>query len=355
MSVQKISTQEINKKMPKMSNIDGSIRPSCANIYNVASKENSEKELRPVVIKKASVLGTSSEYNPKYFDNEEDKLDTPNPQDIEVAFLDPGVNTFCIAGSLRVVSECMNFNCCKPNENNVDLPAKVSKFMELFRDKQGFFELSKRYVRQLINGDILFRNKYSKNIKVEIRINEEKKPIIFDNHVNDQEFYGNKEGFEKLVKLFESALTDPHCFFAPHYKIYGTTNEGGEVYPSQELDMSGNGKILFRNPTMGEPHAAGMHAQKIGNALRTIDDWYSNDANVRKLPVDPYGPDKKSFKAKRRPGSGKTFYELLARIDELIERLEKSDEPDADCMFFAAMMVRGGVFSGPKEKKEAKG
>jgi len=42
----------------------------------------------------------------------------------------------------------------------------------------------------------------------------------------------------------------------------------------------------------------------------------------------------------------------LAGLDQLYEKLKKQDEPDGDAFFFAAMMVRGGVFSGSKKAKQ---
>lgn len=349
-----IKASEVKKKMPKFSNVNGSIRPSCANLYNVYYDEDGKEILSPVVINKAAFLATSSEYNDKYYEKQNENLDTPNPKEgNDVAFLDCGVNKFCVKGSLRVVSECLDFSSCQMKDENVDLPTKITNFMNLFKEKGGFHELADRYTRQLVNGDILFRNKYAQNLKVIVHINDNEN-YIFDDHENDQKFFGNEDGFKRISACFEKALTEPSGFFTPRYEIYGTTNEGGEVYPSQELNMGGKKKELFRHKTMGEPNAAGIHSQKVGNALRTIDDWYTDEGNARKIPVDPYGPDKRTLKAKRRPGSGYTFYEILTGLEQLIARLEKLETPDGDCLFFGAMMVRGGVFNGNKDSKDSK-
>src|SRR5690606_3053365 len=61
---------------------------------------------------------------------------------------------------------------------------------------------------------------------------------------------------------------------------------GQHVFPSQEMNMGEKKKVLFK---LGKDnnHAA-MHSVKLGNAIRTIDDWYSENAEFP-IAVEPYG------------------------------------------------------------------
>ncbi len=339
------STKELKNNIPHMCNVNGSIRPSNANILNVFDSG----ETTPVVIQESSVLGTTSEFKEAYFkgEGEELKIDTPNPHHVEVAHLDPEVNRFCVQGSVNFVPQCMQLTNCQENQNKTfGLTEKVREVMQDIKQKGGMGYLARKYAVQLVNGDILFRNKYAADLRCVVSFQDKgEQELEFDCLADD---FGNPEGIETLTRYIEDALTRDHCYFHPVYKIYGTINYGGEVYPSQELDMSSK-KILFRNKIYNEPDAAGIHSQKAGNALRKIDTWYSNYANhERAIPVDPFGPDKSRATAMRRPGSGETFYEIFAGLDKLAERLANHAEPDNDAMFFAAMMVRGGVFSTSK-------
>ncbi len=58
------------------------------------------------------------------------------------------------------------------------------------------------------------------------------------------------------------------------------------VFPSQEMGMGEKRKVLFRLAADGKNYAA-MHNVKIGNAIRTIDNWYTNAEFP--IAVEPYG------------------------------------------------------------------
>lgn len=349
----KVKKSDITKNIPHMSHSDGSIRPSNANILNVFDNG----EMTPVVIKESTVLGTTSELNLNFFDNPQDaeRLNTPNPQKVEVAYLDPDANTFCVQGSVNFVPRCMELTAYHANPSQTfDLADLVRKVMQFMKDKGGMKTLAEKYASRLVDGSILFRNRFADDLRAVISFqNGDAQALEFDCRAED---FGNREGLAVLTRHIETALTDPEqaAFFHPSYKLYGRINYGGEVYPSQELVMGG-GKELFRNKIMGERDAAGIHSQKVGNALRTIDTWYSRYSEIKKaLPVDPFGPDKSSAKAQRRPNEGETFYEIMAGLDQLYKQLEETGEPSNDAMFFAAMMVRGGVFTLPKAGRTKK-
>jgi len=344
-----VKQKDLRNNLPPMGNVNGSIRPSNANILNVF--ENGE--MAPVLVKKVALLGTSSEFNENYYkeDADTEKLNTPNPQRVDIAHLEPETDTFCIQGSINFVPQCMRFANCDENKDSAFGVAEMAaEVMGKIKKNGGMKELARRYATQLVNGDILFRNKYAEDLRAVISFHDNgSQELKFDCRA---EGLGNPEGIDTLAGYIEKALTEESCYFHPVYKIYGRINYGGEVYPSQEL-VVGGGKLLFKNKFLNEPDAAGLHSQKVGNAIRTIDTWYSKFNEIgRAIPVDPYGPDKSRAKAIRRPGTGETFYEILAGLDQLYEKLKKQDEPDGDAFFFAAMMVRGGVFSGSKKAKQ---
>ncbi len=345
-----VQQKALRNNLPPMGNVNGSIRPSNANILNVL--ENGE--MQPVLVKEVSLLGTSSEFNESYYkeDADTERLNTPNPQTVDIAHLEPETDTFCIQGSINFVPQCMGFANCDENKDRAfELADLAAEAMREMKKNGGMAKLARLYAIQLTNGDILFRNKYAQDLRAVVSFQDDgSQQLEFDCRAED---LGSPTGIDALAGYIEKALTEEGCYFHPVYKIYGRINYGGEVYPSQELEMSNRKKVLFRNKFHNEPNAAGLHSQKIGNAIRTIDTWYSRFNEIgRAIPVDPYGPDKSRAKAVRRPGTGETFYEILAGLDQLSEKLKKQGEPDGDAFFFAAMMVRGGVFSGSKKAKQ---
>jgi len=82
---------------------------------------------------------------------------------------------------------------------------------------------------------------------------------------------------------------------------------GQEVYPSQELILDTGdkkSKVLYSINNI-----AGMHSQKIGNAIRTIDTWYS--AAEFPIAAEPYGAVTTLGTAFRQPKQKQDFYSLL--------------------------------------------
>lgn len=119
---------------------------------------------------------------------------------------------------------------------------------------------------------------------------------------------------------------------------YVRMGAGQEVYPSQELILdkgkSDKSKVLYHVKGI-----AGMHSQKIGNALRTIDTWYPDEDGVGPIAVEPYGSVTALGKAYRQPKQKQDFYNLLDgwMIKDQVPSLEQQH-------YVIATLIRGGVF-----------
>jgi len=84
---------------------------------------------------------------------------------------------------------------------------------------------------------------------------------------------------------------------------------------------------------------AGIHSQKLGNALRTIDTWYEGVAELGPIAVEPYGSVTTQGKAYRQPQKKEDFYSLL---DNWLIK-DKPPAPEQQ-HFVMATLIRGGVF-----------
>ncbi|MCX8521512.1 MAG: type I-F CRISPR-associated protein Cas7f/Csy3, partial [Rhodoferax sp.] len=86
---------------------------------------------------------------------------------------------------------------------------------------------------------------------------------------------------------------------------------------------------------------AGIHSQKLGNAIRTIDTWHPKVAELGPIAVEPYGSITTLGKACRRPTDNDKldFYNLL---DGWI--LKDKVPPTEQQHFVIATLIRGGVF-----------
>ena len=131
-----------------------------------------------------------------------------------------------------------------------------------------------------------------------------------------------------------------------HITAFARIGAGQEVYPSQELvlnrERGGKSKTLY---IVGD--AAGMHSQKIGNAIRTIDTWYpeADTLGLGPIAVEPYGSVTTQGKAYRQPKAKQDFYTLLDNwvLKDQAPALEQQH-------FVIATLIRGGVFGESEDK-----
>lgn len=117
---------------------------------------------------------------------------------------------------------------------------------------------------------------------------------------------------------------------------------GQEVFPSQELvlDSSSNkSRVLYQVAGI-----AGIHSQKIGNALRTIDTWHPKVDELGAIAVEPYGSVTSRGVACRQPKEKLDFYTLLDNW------VTKGMKPDVEQQHYVmAVLIRGGVFGEKSE------
>jgi CRISPR-associated protein Csy3 len=80
-------------------------------------------------------------------------------------------------------------------------------------------------------------------------------------------------------------------------------------------------------------------SQKLGNAIRTIDTWYSGAADNGPIAVEPYGSVTTQGKAYRQPKAKEDFYTLFDNW------VTKGQAPALEQQHFViATLIRGGVF-----------
>lgn len=297
----------------------------------------------PVVLK--SVRGTISN-RLKTKDQDPAKLDAaianPNLQTVDVAMLPANADTLKVAFSLRVLAGAGKPSAC----NDPDYQQKLQATVQAYVQEHGFTELSKRYAYNLANGRFLWRNRMGAeqiSIQIEHRVNgQAANTWVFDAlalSLHDFDDSNSSEKCSELAQLIEEALRgNKHVLL--HITAFVRMGEGQEVFPSQELilDKSSNGKKSRTLYTVAG--IAGMHSQKLGNAIRSIDTWYEEGTQTADpIAVEPYGSVTTQGKAYRQPKQGNDFYSLLDKW------LLKDKVPAQEQQHFVmAVLVRGGVF-----------
>lgn len=295
---------------------------------------------RPVAVTTKSVRGTISN-RLKTKDQDPAKLDAaienPNLQTVDVAALPADADTLKVRFSLRVLAGTGKPSACNDADYQKALLATVQGYVAT----HGFTELARRYATNLANGRFLWRNRVgAEQVEVQVRRLQEGKAAstwTFDALTYSLRDFASAASLSELATLIAAGLAgETHVLL--EVVAFVRIGAGQEVFPSQELilerERSGKSKTLYHVDEI-----AGIHSQKIGNALRTIDTWHPETDELGPIAVEPYGSVTTLGKACRQPKQKKDFYSLL---DNWVLKGKAPEEGDQH--FVMAVLVRGGVF-----------
>lgn len=298
----------------------------------------------PVEIRAKSVRGTISN-RLKTKDQDPAKLDAaienPNLQTVDVAMLPAKADTLKVSFTLRVLGGAGTPSAC----NSADYQRALTDTVNGYVATHGFAELARRYAANLANGRFLWRNRLGAE-QIEVQVAR-----LVDGQAEN---IGSFDAFSLSLRDFDAPeyetadlnvvadLLAQGLAGKSHVLLQVTAfvrmGPGQEVYPSQELildkDKAGKSKTLYQVNGV-----AGMHSQKLGNALRTIDTWYTGAADNGPIAVEPYGSVTTQGKAYRQPKAKEDFYTLFDNW------VTKGQAPAlAQQHFVMATLIRGGVF-----------
>ena len=300
-----------------------------------------------VAVRAKSVRGTISN-RLKTKDADPAKLDAaiqnPNLQTVDVAALPADADTLKVTFTLRVLGGAGTPSAC----NGADYQARLLATVKGYVEAQGFGVLARRYAANLANGRFLWRNRVgAEQVEVQVAHLVGGQPATswtFDALSLSLRSFDAVPADQAAALEAVGALIVEGLAGSRHVLLQVTAfvriGAGQEVFPSQELildkEKAGKSKTLY---TVGG--IAGMHSQKIGNALRTIDTWYPDFApdQIGPIAVEPYGSVTTLGSACRPPVKKADFYTLLDTW------LLKDQAPSVDNQHFVmATLVRGGVF-----------
>lgn len=296
-----------------------------------------------VTVREKSVRGTISN-RLKTKDQDPAKLDasiqSPNLQTVDVAALSNDADTLRVRYTLKVLGGAGTPSAC----NNAEYQQLLQNTVNGYVDQNGFAELAKRYAYNIVNGRFLWRNRLGAE-QVIVEVNhlvdgENAQSWSFDALDYSLRNFSipdhAKTEVDTLSDVIKRGLSGK-AYVILEVIAYVRVGDGQEVYPSQELILDrgkGKSKTLYVVNDI-----AGMHSQKIGNALRTIDTWYGEMDDIGPIAVEPYGSVTSQGKAYRQPKQKIDFYNLL---DNWVLKGKEPDEGNQH--YVMATLIRGGVF-----------
>ena len=298
-----------------------------------------------VFVKTKSVRGTASHRTKTKGGTDATKQDmkfeSPNPQTVDVAMLPADGDTLKVVFTLRVLPGAGVPSTC----NSVEYQARLNEVVQSYARSPGLGELARRYAQNLINGRFLWRNRMGAEA-VEVHVahmvdGKAKESWTFDalkTSLRDFSNAGQEGGdMQPLAALIENGLSGQQHVLL-QITAFVRVGAGQEVFPSQELIL--NKEKAGKSKTLYEVNGiAGMHSQKLGNAIRTVDTWYPEAEANGPIAVEPYGSVTTQGKAYRQPKEKMDFYNLLDNwlLKNQVPALEQQH-------FVMAVLIRGGVF-----------
>lgn len=344
------------KKIPSMLAFEAKL--VCSDALMMAgnwSDKGDDNKWDPVKIQEKSVLGTISSYispnKPEYKDPAklDKKVGSANPQIVDNAALPFNKDALKVSWTLKVLGSVAKPTAC----NNSVFQDKLSKVIDTYIKDNSFDELAYRYATNIANGRFLWRNRVcADDIEIHVKISSQDllKFDAYDVGYNFPKKDKQDENIKKLAAVISKGLSDTTGQLFSYIEViaFVKLGNGQMVYPSQEMIMEkgDKSKTLYKLNANTDNEIAAMHSQKIGNALRTIDDWHSGVETIGAIAIEPFGTVSTRGKAYRHPTENKNdFYTLLEKL------VIKDEDIKEEKHYFIANLIRGGVFSGESDKK----
>jgi CRISPR-associated protein Csy3 len=269
------------------------------------------------------------------------QIEEPNPVWGDDATLLHDHNTLKVSFTLRIIGDIDAPAAC----NKAPYQARLSEVIREYTEQYAFEELAVRYANNIANARFLWRNRLGADeVSVKVSCSGLDQPIVFDAHDYDlRDVAKHNENISKLANIIAKGLGEQKytLLTIDGYAKLGTAQR---VWPSQKMITSkvkkGEEKKSRHLFTLND--CAAMHSQKIGNALRTIDNWYDEDAHP--IAVEPFGSVTHRGVAMRK---------TMNDFNTLSRRwlVEGDDMTDSEKHFVIAVLIRGGIFG----KKDTKG
>lgn len=250
-------------------------------------------------------------------------------------------------------------------QDEKDFRAGFKDFVAKAKESDGIHEVARRYVRNIVNGRWLWRNrsvaehivvKVSETIEHDQSQTAKSYKLIAEFNALDyslKSFDDVSENEKKIANILVKGMQGDVSTGLHIEAIIDFGMGGVEVFPSQnylEDKPKGFSRSLYQlNPIRPERQAkdnqflgqAAIRDQKIGNALRTIDTWYDKflENDSKPIPIEPNGASL----------DAQDFFRVDKKIKDsafdILKEIRNLDPNSDKGMFLIACLIRGGVYS----------
>ena len=309
--------------------------------YMYGTTWENKESVTPLKLVEKSVRGTISNRLKDAIKKDPLKLNAEvekaNLQTVDSCALGEEQDTLKLHFTLKVLGGIKEPSACNDAIFLDTYKEAVSRYIE----QEKFTELGRRYALNLANARFLWRNRVGAE-QIEVQVTDLKTKEVWTFNAKEFDIRSMDSTHKDVVELGEKiaqALASDDDFLMLDVVCYSKIGKTQEVYPSEELVLDkGQGKkskILY-----AVDNIASMHSQKLGNAIRSIDTWYSEYVNEKRpIAIEPYGAVTNLGRAFRSPKEKQDFFTLFDKF-ATGEKLDSKEEEH----YVMAVLVRGGVF-----------
>jgi len=247
------------------------------------------------------------------------------------AALPSNSDTLKVSFSLRVLGGINTPSAC----NKKAYQDKFTEIIHSYQNEIGLEELASRYAYNIANGRFLWRNRVgAQDIVICVKHSSLENKLIFNAYDYPlRNTTASDDNISQLADLMRQGLSDEANIFI-EIEAYVKLGNRQRIWPSQEMVLNIPKGEKSRHLFSLDGNAA-MHCEKIGNALRTIDDWQTG--SDMPIAVEAFGSVTQRGVAYR--SSRNDFKSLITKW------INDKDVSAEEKHFVVAMIVRGGVFS----------
>ena len=347
-----------NFSAPSIFSLERCISPSDGVLYGTNWEEkNDSANWMPLQVKEITIRGTVSH---RMEDNKVSaETSQPQPHSIDSCYLSPHHNTVALSFTVKFLGDLEHPSAC----NDPEYSKRFNSLVKDYIDRTGLKELSLRYAYNIANARFLWRNRLgAEKLEVQVKINNNPNILVFDSYNYSMREFTHEANDEQLISLanaISDALTGKIPFLLLDITAFAELGRGQQVYPSEDMHLfpkKDNGKE--KSPDSNKKakflytvnDTAGIHPQKIGNAIRTVDTWYPDYFEIDHGPIaaETYGAVTTLGRAFR--GNSSSFYKLF---DKYMAAGSFPEGPESD--YIMAVLIRGGLLQKNKTKKDTQG
>ena len=319
--------------------------------------ESEDNEFNALIIESHKTTPSKSGFGDAYNIDGSIKNITPqslvyaNIHELEVCYVPVGVKEVKCRFSLGVEANTLSPNVC----DNPKILTTLEELAEEYKARGGYLELATRICKNIFEGNWLWRNQNSCPTSISI-ITENGSQFIIGNTRNlanksPEDWSGEERGMlEGITKELANAMSDRSIFWSAEITATLKPGTAQEIHPSQLFTDQKSSRAFLKTQLPNGDKTTSFSAFKIGAALQSIDNWWSENADYY-IRVNEYGADRKRIISLRHPINENDFYTYLnQKLETYKSDLEDKSKPiKPEIHYFMSVLLKGGLFQPTKE------